>query len=787
MRRRNRKHREHLIPMKKCISYFGILALIFSSFGATAQDLGEVAFQQAMKDLGNDFRLMCVAAHPDDEDGATLAYYRMMHGARTFAVIATRGEGGQNEIGPELYNELGVIRTREMKAAAEIEGASLHFLDLPEFGFSKTPEETYEKWDKEVALERMVRKIREIRPHVVITNHGRMKDHGHHQAIGAVLQEAFDVAADPARFPDHARLGLAAWQVERLYIRDFRGGEGTIPTEIAALEPLRGRTIAEIAASALQVHESQGMKQFIDLLLSSHHRTYYNLVKNQSAAGKPGAVADSRYGALFDGLSLPLEPLMLPCASRAEARTALYTWLKNNAADKEGSPDLRDRWREANRAAIVASDLRLTATTKDTLLTPGQNLNLSIALTDHGEPNALVAEVELRQRHGLGQIGNHRLQIPFKSLREGEGTFTFKIPVEATRTLPLAPRLFDPHFLEPQLEVFAQVNCGDATLEMVSPVYVDIAESITMEVPGPPLLLRAGSGAPLSVEVLATNNDPEPRSEYIALTPPEGWRVSPERTSVSLAKEGGKRIVTFTLTPPTPVAPGDYTAVAQIPGSPSRAEVKMRAVDFQLAENRRTGLIQGYDNTFSNTLLRMGASFALIGANDYRPDYLDTFDTIIVDIRAYQYRPDLAANNAALLDFVQRGGTLIVMYQKTFDWSPDFAPYALTLSSNRVTREDAPVTLLAPDHPLFTTPNAIQPADWDGWIQERGLYFPDTWSEDFSPLLAMADPGEEIPPGALLVAPYGEGHYVYTALAWYRQLRELHPGALRCFANMLAY
>ncbi len=773
--------------MMTCTRFLILSSLILLVVVARAQELGEVAFQQAMKDLGNDFRLMCVAAHPDDEDGATLAYYRMMHGVKTFAVIATRGEGGQNEIGPELYNELGVIRTREMKAAAEIEGATLHFLDLPEFGFSKTAEETLEKWGREVALERMVRTIRETRPHVIITHHGRMKDHGHHQAIGAILLEAFDVAADPARFPAHAQQGLKPWQAGRLYIRDFRGGEGTVPTTISALEPLRGVTIAEIAASALRVHESQGMKQFIDLLLSSHHQSYYSLVKTPNAATSSGPVADDHYGALFVGLPLPLEPLALPFTNRAEARAALYTWLKGNAASKDGPLDEQERWHEANRAAIIASELRLTVTTKDTLLTPGQSLSLAVNLTDHGDPDALVAELELRQRHGLGQIGNHRLEIPFKASREGEGTFSFKIPTDATRTVPLAPRLFDSHFLEPQLEVTARVNCGDATLEMVTPVYVDIAESIALEFPGPPLLLRAGPGAPINVDVLVTNNDPEVRSEYISLAPPEGWQVSPERTSVSLTKEGGKRTVSFTLTPPATVAAGDYVAVAQIPGSPSRTEVRLRAVDFQLAENRRTGLIQGYDTTFSTTLLRMGAPFALIGANDYRPDFLDSFDTIIVDIRAYQYRPDLTANNAALLDYVHRGGTLIVMYQKTFDWSPDFAPYALTLSNNRVTREDAAISLLAPDHPLFRSPNAIQPVDWDGWIQERGLYFPDTWSEEFTPLIQVADPGEDVPSGSLLVAQYGDGHYVYTALAWYRQLRELHPGALRCFANMLAF
>jgi hypothetical protein len=289
------------------------------------------------------------------------------------------------------------------------------------------------------------------------------------------------------------------------------------------------------------------------------------------------------------------------------------------------------------------------------------------------------------------------------------------------------------------------------------------------------------------VEVLVTNNDPEARSEYVTLTPPEGWQVAPERMSVSLAREGEQRTVTFSLTPAAPVVPGDYLAWAQVPGAPSRTDLHLRAVDVALADQRMTGLIQGYDNTFANTLKQLGAPFALIGPNDYRPEYLDGFDTIIADIRAYQYRPDLAANNGALLDYVQRGGTLIVMYQKTFDWNPDFAPYPITLSNNRVTREDAPVTILAPEHPLFTTPNAIQAADWEGWIQERGLYFPEQWGTEFTPLVQMTDPGEEIPPGSYLVASHGEGHYIYTALAWYRQLRELHPGALRCFANMLAY
>lgn len=786
MRRRCCEDGEQASPMIKSYSLLLLSGLFFCTTLAPAQELGEVALQQSMKDLGNDFRMMCVAAHPDDEDGATLAYYRMMHGVKTFAVIATHGEGGQNEIGPELYNDLGVIRTREMKGAAEIEGAELHFLNLPEFGFSKSPEETLEIWGKEVALERLVRVIRTARPHVIITHHGRMKDHGHHQAIGALVQEAFDVAADPARFPEHAREGLGPWQVSRLYIRDFKGNPGAVSTNISALEPLRGRTIGEIAASALAVHKSQGMRQFIDMLLSPHHQTYYDLVKNNYVVKQDGPVASASYGRLFEGLPLPAAPLVLADGNRSAVRSELYTWLKENARYRDGTPDERERWAKVNRAAIIASELRLAATTKDLLVTPGQNVSLAVTLADHGEANAIVADLALNQHHGLGELGNHRVQIPFQNTAEGESTFKFKIPDDAVRTVPQGPRLFEPDFMVPQLDVTAQVNCGDATLELVTPVYLDVAESIALEFPGAPLLLHAGSGAPVPVDVLVTNNDPEARSEYIAMTPPEGWRTDPERLSISLAKEGEQRTVTFMLTPPAAIAPGDYVASVQIPGAASRTEAKLRAVDVRLAENRRTGLIKGYDNTFARTLKQLGATFALIGPDDYRADYLDSFDTILVDIRAYQYRPDLAANNAVLLDYVRRGGTLIVMYQKTFEWNTDFAPFPLTISNNRVTREDAAVKLLVPEHPLFNVPNVIQPADWEGWIQERGLYFADTWADEYAPLVQVTDPGEDIPSGSYLVAKCGEGHYVYTALAWYRQLRELHPGALRCFANMLA-
>lgn len=767
---------------------FLCLSLVIAA-PAIALDLGAVAWEQARKDLASPFRMMCVAAHPDDEDGATLAYYRMLHGVKTHAVIATRGEGGQNEIGPELYNELGVIRTREMMAAAEIEGAQLHFLDLPDFGYSKTPAETFEIWGREVALERTVRVIRETRPHIIITNHGRLQDHGHHQAIGAVVEEAYAAAADPERFPEHRQAGLEPWQVARLYIRDFQGNTGSVATNISALEPARGRTIAEIAASALEAHESQGMFYFINLLRNERHETHYQIVQSRHGAGNPARAA-APFGPLFAGIDpgsgRDALATIAALEDRAEAKRALFGWLQEHEHWKEGDADEREAWHDAARAAAVASELRLRARPDDDVVTRGQTVAIQVDLEDFGEPDAILAEVSIHERHGLGLSGAHRMELPLHGVQRGEGSLSLAIPDGATLTIPHGPRLFAPRFLEPQLEVRARVNCRDGVLELVAPVYLDVAPPIEIRFPGAPLLARAGHTEPVTADMHVTNHIPEAYTEYVSITPPPGWRASPERISVSFAREGEQRIVPFTLTPDAAPDAGDYVAHAGITGGADRAELLVRAADVRVAPGRRAGVIQSYDTTFVETLEKLGVAHETLALDDFRPARLDTFNTIIVDIRAYQYHPDLAANNGALIEFVRRGGTLLVMYQKEFDWLPDYAPYPITLSRNRVTREDAPVRVLAPGHPLFTTPNAIVDADWDGWIQERGLYFPATWHDNYTPLIDVQDPGESIPPGSCLIAEAGKGIYLYTALGWYRQLRELHPGALRVFANMLA-
>ena len=737
-------------------------------------DLGEIPFRQALRDLGTDLRLMCVAAHPDDEDGATLAMYRMRHGLKTYAVIATRGEGGQNEIGPELYEELAVIRTREMLAASRITGAETRFLDLPEFGFSKSKEETFAIWGHDEALRRMVRAIRDVRPDVIITNHGTMNDHGHHQAIGQIVLEAFDAAADPAQFPE---LGLESWQAARLYQRGWLESADSLLVDISTVDKWRGKSYAEIAADALRVHKSQGMGFFIERYLSGDAVVHYNLAREapQTDVTDTSAPAGELLEGLRDRVSTEDRDLSKSEAPRVELKRTLA---KRLIATTGFNPA---RLRRLARAYALAAGLQLQARIIDEELVPGQTTTVELNLRDAGDADAMSQDLFLTaadpDRWSFG---------PPESAARAELSFT--VPNDAAFTVPHDEHVFDAGFIAPAIMSAAEVTTHDGvTVRLELPLAFDVAPPVTLEFIDAPCLARFGVDQEVPFRIAVTNHAPGPVAGRLALSPSQGLKLQGEPyLPFELAGEGDAKVMTVAPLLVDNVAPRDYYLAVHVDATQQIAMTKVRYVDLAVPADIRVGVVQSYDDTFVNTLEKMHVPHEALGLKDFTPARLDTFTSIIVDIRAYLVRPDLVANNQALLDYVERGGTLLVMYQKTYEWKPEYPPYPITLSHNRVTREDAPVEFLVPDHPLFTTPNKIDASDWTGWIQERGLYFPADWDAAYTPLIATADPGEDIPPGSYLVAQHGEGHYVYTALGWYRQLRELHPGALRMFANMLA-
>lgn len=745
--------------------------------------LGEVALHQALLDMGTELRLLCVAAHPDDEDGATLAMYRKKWGYKTYAVIATRGEGGQNEIGPELYEALGVIRTHEMMRASQITGAELHFLDLPEFGYSKNAEETFGIWGREETLRRMVRTIRELRPDVIITHHGTTGGHGHHQALGITLLEAFDAAADPAVFPEQLDDGLPSWQAARLYLRAFRGAGDAVTVNIRELDEVRGLSYAEIAAQALYEHESQGMGAFVGRFLTARSTVSYTLQKEAPGGVSGGGQVPAPGGGLFEGLADRVSSQARKGSREGLARGGEAKDVAVRALKEGQTGAAREH---ANRLAATAMGLKLNARAGDTEVVPGQELTLSAEIFDYGDQDAQSVTFSIEAADWMPIEVPAPVVVSMAEARDVSAEFSVTIPEGQAATIPHEALLFRGRFLRPQFTVIAVVDTGEAAVELRAPVLIDVAPEVSVEFTGAPYLLRKGVDKEARFQLRLTNHGPGNGDATVTIVSEDGLVLKTRAATVSFAAEGDQKGVPVLAEIPDGLEPGDYTLRARVEGTGVEAEGLVRLVDLAVPEGIRVGVIESYDDTFMTTLDRLGVPHEALGLDDFTPERLDRFTTIIVDIRAYLVRQDLVANNRALLDYVERGGTALVMYHKTFDWKEEFAPYPLRLSRNRVTVEDAPIEVLVPAHPLFNRPNAIRDTDWDGWIQERGLYFPAKWDEAYTPLIHCADPGEDPPPGSCLVAAYGEGTYFYTALGWYRQLRELHPGTLRIFANMLA-
>lgn len=770
--------------MKKCFAV--LLSICVFSAGVFAEsDLSEVAYRQALLDLGTDLRLMCVAAHPDDEDSGTLTVYRKRYGLHTIAVNATRGEGGQNEIGPELYEELAVIRTREMQAASDVTGADLRFLSLPEFGYSKSREETYAIWGEEEALRRMVRLIRETKPDVIITNHGPTGGHGHHQAIGHTLQRAFEVSGDPAVFPEQIAAGLDPWQPARLYLR----GGGGVETDMTAFDEVRGMTYAQISAQALSKHLSQGFDKFVRSGFFGGRTPSYSLVKSHDGGVQNAGTIDAVDAALLEGLKdrVPLSDRALSQSDkdRDEILDEALALVKEARAARDESDAAWRRWERANRLAVVAAKLRLQGETseQDEIVVPGQSFTVQSMLSNFG---SLSGDAKIWVEFP-GWSAEYRSEAKKSDSRAPQRLdMALIVPENASLTVPNAKYVYEDRFNRPQIEVVAEVDVGPTVLELRRPIYVDVAPPVHVAFVDPAYVVRDGQDRGVSLTLELTNYAPEGSTARVNLDSARGVSVDPAIVEISFKNEGEQRIVPVFAEASGTLQAGDYPVTASLGGSDAEVATAVRVVDLELPEDVRVGVIQSYDDTFMRTLDRLGVPHTALTRESFRPERLDEFTTIIVDIRAYLVRPDLVANNEALLEYVARGGNLIVMYHKTFEWESDFAPYPIRVSRNRVTVEDAPMEILAPAHRLFTTPNAIGSADWEDWRQERGLYFPSNWDDRYTPLIAVSDPGEDIPPGSCLIAEYGEGTYMYTSLVWYRQLREVHPGALRIFANMLA-
>lgn len=758
-------------------------------------EVSETKFRQALRELGNDFRLLCFTAHPDDEDGATLAYYRYALGVDTYVATATRGEGGQNRLSTAWGAALGVLRSGELYNAADVLGTSVIFMGFPDFGWANTAEETFAVWGRDALVREMVAVIRRVRPQVVISPLGLARDHGHHQAVGIALREAFAKAAQAEAFPELIAEGLLPWQPMRLFLRvpfNATPSEQAVPVPVLAFDDLLGRTYTEIALEALEKHRSQDMNMIMAGLREGI-RVYYEPVQVLPVSSEWGnMLADSRVGAFFEGLPdvtpEEIKELSRSTASRAALKNTLLDLARQRAAYRGTGEDAERQWAKANAAAVQACQLQLRAKIEPNRITPGSAATIRFTLVDYGERDAVQAtvHVEPRKRFYLPNLTSVTLDVPADTQR-AVGSMPVTLPASIPITLPHEEHVGEPYVLEAKAEVVAEVVCGEYVVTLREPLYYDVAPPVEVSFPDAPYLVRLPyDSKEIRIPVRVGLNDSKPTTTSLLVSVPPGWGLSEPTLSLNLERQGRHNIVDIVTHLPTSLAEGRDTVGVAIPETKVLHRCDVVAAQIQIPEELRVGVIAGPNGNMPTVLRKLGVPFSLLTTSDYSLSRLQPFSAVLVDFRGFHMVPEAAEGAEALMEYVKQGGTLVVLSHWPTDWGEAFAPFALKLSTARVADETAPVEVLAPEHRVFHTPNPISANDWNGWEFMRAQYVAQEWAPEYTALLRCHDAGQDTPEGLLLVASYGRGYYVYTALTLPRQTAALHPGSLRLLVNLLS-
>ena len=771
-------------------------------------------------------RILYITAHPDDEFSSLLAYLAHGLGADTALLTLTRGEGGQNAIGPERGAQLGMIRTEELLEATQVEGVRLYFTRAPDFGYSKTLEETLRMWG-DTALGDMVRVIRTFRPHVIINGWGGVRSgHGNHQASGLLTPRAFELAGDPKAFPEQLAEGLKPWK-PTLLLENPRGSSAEgwrVPVE--EISPIWGKSYTEIGMGGFVHHRSQGVTAFLNSpFLSRPVRLAradggkfepQQLAEPLTALGVPAAPFENADRALAEARDTALR-LDWAAAARAIARAGkviaeLEAQLAKQTGDTAGAQWELARVRERMDAALAeAAALRIEARADRSEIVAGESFPVR-------------AQVRWREQIP-GEFAKPTLVLPTgwsvsKEEAEPNGVERFTVSIPKDTQAPHSPTdwmlPWPPPLMEARVhavvegygfDASAPVKAQSATSTHVDVLPLTLVPAVTLALE-PRQFLVVEQHPPKQLELLARVHSYGTSAARVALglDVPGGWQVAaPGPVEFSAP---GDQLVRFRITLPQKVAEGSYelkayaqrgsdvfrTTVEPLPSLPTRlwsepAVAAVRALDIVVPEGLRVGYVAAENDPIPESLRQLGVRAELLDPVALAFGGLRQFDAIAIGIRAYELREDLIRANQRLLDYVSAGGTLVVQYQRENVWNalkPAPYPAAIGQPSVRITNENSPVRFLAPNHPVLNFPNKITQKDFQGWVQDRGLYFWSQFDPRYQPILAMRDPGEEEATGGLLYARYGKGVYIYTGLAFFRQLPEGVPGAYRLFINLLS-
>lgn len=819
--------------MKYCFRVIVLLVAI----QATAQPhrpapAGEILLQ--LKKANVLASALYVAAHPDDENTTMLAWLAKEKMARTAYLSCTRGDGGQNLIGPEQAELMGLIRTHELLEARKIDGAEQYFTRANDFGFSKTTEETMQIWDKDKVLADVVWRIRAFRPDVILCRFppDARAGHGNHSASAVLAEEAFKAAADPNRFPEQLSY-LKPWQAKRVVWNTFNFGATSqkptdkgqfIQVDIGAFNPLLGKGYPEIAAESRSMHKSQGFGS----AKNRGMRPEYLLHKDGVPAEKDvfdgidtgwsrvnggGAVQEALNNAIQqfkpDNPSAIL-PYLLTAYQRVQNIGDEY-WKEVKKKELEQLIiACTGLWFEANAndyATAAGDNLKVTNTVvkrseapikleKIKLTVLNQELNPNLVLGNNELSNLpiditvpknlpLSQPFWLAQAHAKGlytvedvwlrnqPMRTPDLQAEFTFVIDGQ-TFVFSTPVTYKFTDPVKGEIYRPLEIRPEL-----------TANIAEKVYV------------------FSDNKAQKVEITLKSSKEKTKGELV-LELPKGWKAEPASIPFDFASKYQEQKFTFMVSPSNRSSDGNIKAIVKTEtGSFDKgllqiqydhipplvyfpdASAKLVKLDIQ-TKGKNIGYIAGAGDEVPAALQQIGYQVTQLTEAELTKD-LSTYDAIVVGVRAYNTEERLKFAQEKLLNYVQNGGTMVVQYLTNFrQVTKEIGPYPIQISRDRVTVEEAPMTFLQPTHPALTTPNKISEKDFDGWVQERGLYFANNWDPKYEALFACNDPGEKPLNGSTLVTKYGKGYYLFTSLSFFRQLPAGVPGAYRLFANFIS-
>jgi LmbE family N-acetylglucosaminyl deacetylase len=804
--------------------------LIFAGMATAAEPPtnSAPAILQELKSFREMGSVLYIAAHPDDENTLLIAYLARGRNYRTAYLSLTRGDGGQNVLGPQFGEQLGVARTQELLAARRLDGGRQFFTRAMDFGFSKDYLETLRIWDRQQVLSDVVRVIREFRPDVVINRFSTQPGgtHGHHTASAVLGLEAFKLAGDPKAFPEQ---NLPPWQPTRIFVNDRGGNADDIHLEISGNDAVTGLSFNDLAVRSRAMHKTQGFDNFRGFGGGDGPRTEsFQLLAGEPATNDILDGIDTTWSRVPGGAEIGRQADALIAEFNPQDVSASVPGLLKLRGVLAALPNkdsvVTEKSAQLDHILQSCLGLEIETTIRQSEVVPGEVMKFHHSvIVRSGLPVRWVAvrypDTRIEVKPTVKLSADKPASVDFRQILPASTPLTqpywlrkeytpgmFVVDDATLIGRPENPPTFP---IEQIFEVNGQtLTIPDEAVQILTNSAgreirrkLDVIPPVSLKFGSAVALFEPGKSHPVEVEITAFRTN---SFGAVRLETPAGWTASPASQPFAL-NAGDSKTFSFVITAPAQSTTAKIIASAEIVGARyrnQREEISYPHIPRQLLQppaslkalcldcairGHTVGYLPGAGDTVADCLKEMGYAVTILDDSDLTTNKLRGFDAVVIGVRAFNVRTNLAPHLPALFAYVEAGGTVVAQYNRPDSLKTNqIAPFDLHLAGGRVTDETATMTFLAPDHPALNTPNKITSADFDGWVQERGIYFPDRWDAHFTPLLACNDPGESPLQGSLLVAQYGKGYYVYTGLVFFRQLPAGVPGAYRLFANLIS-